>query len=267
VPGIVIGTAGVAVGVVSEAIFVGLRVRPILKGPLRDAPAVATRLTWGGFLRFYVPLALTSMIMLASLPIGSAGMTRMPRALDSLATWPVINGMVFLFRGIGIAFNEVVVARLEEPGALAALRRFAWLLAASTSSGFLLIAATPASTFWLGTVSALPPSLVELGRSALWIGVFLPGVAFLQSLHAGILIHARVTRAVTESVMFSLTTIVAVLALGTVIGRFPGVHVALLGIVLGALAQVGWLMRRSRPLIAAHAVSDAPVGVPARPAV
>lgn len=249
VPGIVVGTAGVAVGVVSEAAFIGWRVRPVLRGPLRAAPAVSTPLTWGDFLRFYIPLALTSFLLLASAPIGSAGMSRMPRPLDSMATWPVLNGLFFLFRGIGIAFNEVVVARAEEPGALSALRRFSWILVAIITSVFLLLASTPASTFWFGTVSGLPTQLVPLGQSALWIGVLLPGLAFIQSFYTGVLVHSRITRAVTESVLFSLVTSVLVIVLGTVTGEVPGVHVALLGIVLGALAQVAWLVRRSRPVL------------------
>ena len=249
VPGIVIGTAGVAVGVTLEALFIGWRVRPVLRGPLRAVAPASTPLTWSAFLEFYVPLALTSFLLLASMPIGSAGMSRMPRPLDSLATWPVLNGLFFLFRGIGIAFNEVVVARAEDPGAVDALRRFSWMMSMIMTAVFLLLAATPASRFWFETISGLSPQLSALGRSALWIGALFPGLAFIQSFHTGLLVHSRMTRAVTESVVFSLVASVAVIALGVFLGRVPGVYVALLGVVLGALAQVGWLIRRSRPIL------------------
>ena len=73
--------------------------------------------------------------------------------------------------------------------------------------------------------------------------------AFASAFHTGLLVHSRMTRAVTESVVFSLVASVAVIALGVFLGRVPGVYVALLGVVLGALAQVGWLVRRSRPIL------------------
>jgi len=249
VPGIVVGTAGVAVGVLLEAIYIGWRVRPVIRGPLRQVPPVSTPLTSRAFLEFYVPLALTSFLLLAAMPIGSAGMSRMPRPLDSLATWPVLNGLFFLFRGIGIAFNEVVVARAEEAGAIVALRRFSWTMSLIMTTVFLLLAATPASRVWFETISGLSPQLSDLGRSAIWIGTLLPGLAFIQSFHTGLLVHGRVTRAVTESVLFSLATSVVVIIVGAFLGTIPGVYVALLGVVLGTLAQVGWLMRRSRPIL------------------
>ena len=35
-------------------------------------------------------------------------------ALESLAVWPVLTSFVFLFRGIGLAWQEVVITLLGE---------------------------------------------------------------------------------------------------------------------------------------------------------
>jgi hypothetical protein len=40
IPGIVVGTCAVATGVISEAVYAGLAVRPVVTGPLRYAPPV-----------------------------------------------------------------------------------------------------------------------------------------------------------------------------------------------------------------------------------
>ena len=53
-------------------------------------------------------------------------------SLESLAVWPVITGLIFILRALGIAYNEVVVAILDERYSYPSLRRFATLLALVT---------------------------------------------------------------------------------------------------------------------------------------
>ena len=126
VPGIVVGASGIAAGVLTEAFYIGWRVRPALR-ELREEPATE-ELTWSAFYSFYVPLAATSLLLLLTQPLGSAALGRMPRALESLAAWPILSGFIFVFRSLGMAYNEVVVALADEPQSLGSLRRFTWLL-------------------------------------------------------------------------------------------------------------------------------------------
>lgn len=249
-PGIVVGSTAVATGVVSEAVFAGFSVRNVLRQRLYTAPPVATPLTRKAFVAFYVPLAMTPLINLIVLPIGSAAVSRMPRALDSLACWPVLNGLTFTLRSLGIAYNEVVVAMLERPRAVRALRRFALGLGLATSSLLLLIAATPAARFYLGTLSALPESLLPLAASAAWILFPLPGLGVAQSWRQGILLHGRTTRAITEAVLVYLIVSGTIYAAGILYGRFTGLYVALFGAAVGSACQVAWLVRRSNPILA-----------------
>jgi hypothetical protein len=258
IPGIVVGATAVAFGVVSEAVFIGLAARPVVANQLRAAPALARALTLREFYTFYIPLAMTPLLMLLSGPIGSAAVSRMPRALDSLAVWPVISGLGFAFRSIGIAFNEVVVALLDRPGANAALRRFALMLGATTSLLLLLIAATPLAGLYFGRISALPAPLAELGRRGILIILLMPAQAVLQSWFQGQILHSRKTRGITEAVGVYLAVNTVVLLAGIHYGGVTGIYVALAGLVAGAVAQVAWLAFRSRAAQAAtstHAVS------------
>ena len=66
--------------------------------------------------------------MLAVQPIGSAALSRMPRALESLAVWPVVSGLMFMLRCPGHAYQEVVVALSDSVGAVRPLKRFAKIL-------------------------------------------------------------------------------------------------------------------------------------------
>jgi hypothetical protein len=251
IQGVAVAGAAVGLGVISEAVYTGLRVRSVVNGPLRAAPSPDNPLTLRRFLSFYLPLALTSLIVLIYLPIGSAAMGRMPRALDSLAVWPVVSGLIFIFRSMGVAYNEVTVALLDEPGAVPKLRRFTWILAASVTGLLILIAATPLSRLWLEEVSALPSTLADLGQLALWIALPVPALNTLQSWFQGILVNAERTRGVTEAVVISLLISLFILYLGIRADGIAGLYVAWGAFMIGSAGQAAWLWRRSRPVLAA----------------
>ena len=198
VPGIVVGASAVSAGVISEAIYSGIVVRPVVRKQLRPSPPLPQPLTWRAFYDFYIPLAMTSLIFLLAQPIGSAAISRMPNALASLAVWPVVSGLIFMFRSPGVAYNEVVVALMDQPRSYTNLRRFTSWLALLTFLALLLVTATPISTWWFVSFSALPPELAELARTSLWLALPLPVMSVLQSWYQGSLLHGRRTRGVTE---------------------------------------------------------------------
>lgn len=245
-PGIIVGATAVACGVVAEAVYAGLTVRPVLRGPVREAPAQATPLTTSKFLHFYIPLAMTPLIALLAAPIGSAAVSRMPRALDSLAVWPVINGLGFMLRSVGLAYNEVVVALLDLRGAAPVLRRFARMLGMATSAILLLLAATPLAGLYFGRVSALAPPLALLASQGIWLAVVMPGLGVLQSWHQGVLVHSHRTRAITQAVILYLAVTAILLVIGIGWGRVPGIFVVLTAMAIANAIQVGFLGLRSR---------------------
>lgn len=248
IQGIVVGASAVALGVLAEAIFIGIVSRPILRNDLRAAPVVDPPLAWRGFFTFYIPLALTSLLLLLAGPMISAAVSRMPRALDSLAVWPVLNGMTFLLRSLGLAFNEVVVAMLDRPGAAPMLRRFALTLALATSTVLLVVALTPLARIYLRDLSGLSEELTTLGAGAVILVFLMPGLGALQSWYTGTIVHSRHTRGVTESVVVGLVTTSVWLLAGLLWGRVAGLYVGLSAMVVGNAAQTAWLWRRSRDL-------------------
>ncbi len=252
-PGIVVATAALAAGVLSEAVYAGLRVRPVLRGPLRTASHSGDGLTFRAFLAFYVPLAMTSLLNLLAQPIGSAALSRMPRALDSLAVWPVLSGFIFLLRSAGVAYNEVVIALLDEPQAVRALRRFTAILVVATTSLLLVMAATPFAAFWFGQVSALSPSLAELATRGLWLALPMPAFNVLQSWYQGAIVYSRRTRGITEAIAIFLLVTSGLLWAGATWVRAAGLYVGLAAFGVGQLVQIGWLWLRSRPAMRAVA--------------
>jgi hypothetical protein len=249
VPGIVVGTCAVAAGVVSEALYAGFRVRPVLAGPVRQAPPVSPPLDARRFVRFYLPLMITPLFNFLAMPLASAAMSRLPRAMDSLAAWPVLSGVVFTLRSTGFALNEVVVALLDRPHALAVLRRFTLGLVVVLTGIGIAACLTPLGHAWFAEVSALPPALAALGVIGLALSIPMPGLAALQSLHQGTIVHSHRTRGVTEAMIaFFAIAAVSMVAGGFLLRDLPGIYVATGALVAGNVAQYAWLAWRSRGL-------------------
>ncbi len=248
VPGAAMGAGTHALGVLSEATYIGWRVQPILRNDLRPAEPVPP-LTWRAFANFYLPLVLTSLLSLLWQPIGSAAFSRMPQALSSLAVWPVLSGVTFVLRTFGMAYNEVVVALLSLPGSYAALKRFATLLTAGSGALHLLISATPLAIFWFQRVSALPGPLAEMAYWGFWLSLPMTLLAVLQSWYQGAILFDEKTRGIPESVAVFFGVVLFLLGAGIVWGRIPGLYVGMGAFALATLVQVAWLWYRSRPVM------------------
>jgi hypothetical protein len=257
IPGIVVATSAVIAGVLTEAVYVGLIVQPVLRNQLRPAEPVEPPLTFRAFLDFYAPLAMTSLLILLVQPIGASALSRMPRALESLAVWSVVSGLVFMLRSLGIAYNEVVVALLDKPHSSPSLRRFATLLTTLTTLMIVIIAATPLATIWFGRVSGLSPALVVLAQTSLWLALPLPGLNVMQSWYQGGLVHIRSTRGVTEAMGIFLVITTAILSAGVAWGQIAGLYIGLVAFGAGSLTQTAWLWHRSRPVMRHLASRDA----------
>ena len=260
--GIVVATLAVSAGVISEAVYVGIMVRPVIKHELKLAPPVSPVLTLRSFLAFYVPLAMTSLLFLLAQPMGSAAISRMPMALESLAVWPVVSGLVFMFRSLGVAYNEVVVALLDEPRSFVSLHRFTGWLSLASTLALLVMTVTPLSSWWFSTVSALPPELAAMAGLALWFALPLPFLSVIQSWYQGAILHGRVTRGITEAVLVYLVISIALYMIGVAWGQVPGLYIGLLVISISMAAQTVWLWVRSRPILQAVQVRDG-VALPA----
>ncbi len=246
IPGIVVATTAVSAGVLCEAVYIGLKVKPVIKNQLIPLVEVKPELSRKAFLQYYIPLALTSLITLLSQPLISSALSRMPRALDSLATWPVLSGLLFIFRSAGIAYNEVVVLLIDKPNSYAILKKYALILVSLTTGLLLLITATPLSTFWFKHITALPASLIPLANTALWFSLLIPGANAFQSWYQGIILHSGKTRGITEAVFLFLAVTILTYIFGIYLINLPGLYIGALGFSLGMVSQAAWLKFRSR---------------------
>jgi hypothetical protein len=251
IPGIIVATSAVTAGVVSEAIYAGIIAHPVIKHQLIPSAPLETPLTLRKFLSFYFPLVMTSLISLLVQPLGSAALSRMPQPIESLATWSVVTGLVFMVRSFGIAYNEVVVALLDEYQGAKKLWSFAIYLLMITTGIWFLIMVTPLSRFWFQTVSALPIDLAVLAQIGIWFTLPMPALAVLQSWYQGAILHSHNTRGITEAVLIYLSVNITTLLIGVIWGKMVGLYIGLVSFVLSTFVQTIWLWYRSQHAILA----------------
>ncbi len=245
IPGYIIGAASQACGVVAEAIYTWIRVKPVLRDQLKKEHS-EKKLSWRGFLTFYIPLALTPILAFTWQPIGSAALSRMPFPIESLAIWPVITGLVFLMRSPGLAYNEVVVALAEQKGSFRHLRKFVNQLTLTLTLIHLLVAITPLAYLWFRYVSGLSPTFTELAKTGILIAIPMTVVSTLQSWYQGLILYSRKTKAIPEATLLFLITVIVILVFGVFIDRYTGLFVGLIGFSMAHIAQTIWLWKRSR---------------------
>lgn len=243
--GIVVGTTAIAAGVIAEAIFARWAVGPILREQLPATDPTQEKVNRKSFLRFYLPLAMTPLLTLFIGPAGAAGMSRMPNAELSLPAWQVVHALVFLMRSTGFAFNEVVVAQWDQPGAKRALTKFAFIVAITTSSLLVLIAVTPISDWLLGDIYQLQPDLMAVCATALLFAMFMPAYQAFQSLYQGQLVATKRTRGVTEAVALYVLVALTGLQVSVWWGAFTGIYAALTVFSIGGILQTLWLKKRA----------------------
>lgn len=260
IQGTAIACATIIAGVLFEALYVGLRVQPVLRNQLPETSDEHEPFSYRGFLKFYIPLSLTSLIFLGARPIFSAGIGRMFDPLNSLAVLPVITSLTFLFRAGGVAYSEVVIAIIGRRGSYAVMRKFAMGLIGIMTVGILLMAATPLGSIWLGGITGLSDELLPLARAGLWLALLLPGLGALQSWFQGMVMHQKKTNAITEAVILYLIVTVSILFAGVAWGRVRGIYVALFAMTIGEIVRTGWLAWRSRKARASLRTRDGLIG-------
>ena len=246
VSGVVVAAGSLVIGTFSETLYARYRSKAVIRGALRERPVNDKVISGMSLLKFYVPLAMTPLLVLTMQPIGTAGIDRMPNAMISLAVWAPLNGLVFLCRSAGVAYNEVVIGHCAEAGSQRPLRLFAWLIGILFTLILTVVAVTPVSGWWFEHVMGLDAELVTLSSETLWIACLIPLLTFLQSLYQGVLVSAHRTRYITESVALYLIVTVACIIGGVMIEPEYGVTAVLIAHTAGNLVQSAWLWHRCR---------------------
>ena len=249
--GALIGGIALSTGVIAEAIASKLMTLDVLKIiKLSQGETKDKVLTYTEIAKFYYPLALTSLISLGVHPIITFFMGQSRMSLESLAVLPVINALVFIFRSFGLSFQEVGIALMgEKYSNYNRLKNFAFYSGISSMLLLVIIAFTPLSTIWFGTVSGLTEELTNFSMLPLQLFAVMPALTFLISFQRSILVYSRSTSPITLATFIEVSTIVFFLFIGISIFDFVGAVAATGSLVLGRLAANFYLHFPYRKLL------------------
>ncbi|MGW8268282.1 MAG: hypothetical protein ACWGSQ_18085, partial [Longimicrobiales bacterium] len=216
-----------------------------------EAEREESDLTYTQILRFYYPLALTSLIGLAAQPMMTFFMGRAAAPVESLAVFPVVVSLTFIFRSMGLSFQEVSIALMgKRHEHFRPLARFAFFLGLGASGAMALVALTPLSRFWFETVSGLTPELAAFAILPAAILVPLPFMSVLLSFQRSLLVVGMRTRPITLATALEVGGIALFFPLlGWKMG-FVGVTAAAIAILLGRVASNSFLMFPCRTVLA-----------------
>ncbi len=241
-----IGAVALSVGVVVEAIASRVMTTDVVSAVLarERAPERKTDpiLRLSGLSRFYTPLALTSVLALGVQPLVTFFMGQSRHALESLAVLPVVHGVTFIFRAIGLSYLEVVVALLgDQRQHYRQIRNFGCALAVCAVAGLSSIAFTPVALVWLKDISGLTSELVTYALPPIQILAVFPALSVLLSVQRGTLVHARRTPPITWATLLEVTTVGIALTVGIHVLDFVGATAAAVAILCGRIVGNAWL--------------------------
>ncbi len=245
-----VAAAALSAGVIAE----GLTSRILAHGTIRRLAARTGGkdvMSYSRIGRFYAPLALTSVLALGIQPIVVffVGRSRLP--IESLAVLPVVYALVFLFRAMGLAYQEVGIALLGDAlQGLSGLRRFALALTVALTAGLALVVFTPLADLWFRDVSGLTVELARLSLAPARLFVLIPGLTVLLCFERAVLVARRSTVPITWATVIEVLGTVAVMLVCVNVLDMVGAVAAAVALVAGRIGSTTYLHGPYRRVVA-----------------
>lgn len=246
-----IGGASLSFGVLAEALAIRwLAAAAIDRVRLCREPHPHGEMSLRSLCAYYFPLAMTPVLALSVQPLITFFLCRALFPVESLAVTPVINSLTFLFRSVGLSYQEVALALMGERFSnYRKLRDFGWMLGVGATLPLLLIAFTPLSSLWLEEVAGLPVPLAAFAALPLAIQSVLPALTLIQALQRTVLLEARVTTPISVATAMESGWIFLLLLLLVAFAPLSGAVAAGIALVSGRLCGVFLLQRPQRSVL------------------
>ena len=249
-PGVIIGASALMAGVIAEAAYATLAVRPLLSKELHPEkpPETDQPLTYGELFWFHLPLAGTAVLTLLAQPLVAFALARLDNPTRSLAAWPLTFQILLITRAAALALPETVIALTKGPHTYGPIRRFTLMLAGASLLGMTLFVFSPLLTFYLFIVQDAEPAVADLARHGTILFLIYPALFVLLSWLRGLLINAHATAAVNVGMAIDLAVMTLILLAGVAL-QLHGITVAAVALNVALIAELLYLLWRTQHVL------------------
>lgn len=200
---------------------------------------ITERLTYRRILLFWVPLALTWLMMALEQPILIAFIARLNDAKFNLAAFGIAGSFAMIIESPIIMLMSASTALVTGRNSYRKLKRFTDILNGIITGIQLILLIPPVFNFVVIGLMEVPEEIARIAHTALII--FLPWAASIgyRRFYQGILIRSHLTRRVTYGTLVRLTIIVIIgllLYIAGVKGAYVGAGAMSLAVLLEAIA-------------------------------
>lgn len=244
-----VGAAALSAGVTSEAIITKFMVRSVINN-LMNKRQTGSPLSFAYISKYYYPLALTSLLSLGVQPLVTffIGSSRM--AIESLAVLPVITSLIFIFRSVGLSYQEVGIALIgENKSGYKKLRNFAVMLASVLIFISSLIGFTPLSALWFEKISGLSKELSGFSLVPYRIIAVMPALTVFISFQRAMVMISKKTSSITGATISEVSGIVIIMLIMLNVFDSVGAVAATTAFIIGRLSANTYLMKPYRQAV------------------
>lgn len=250
IKGAYVGAGAMSIAVLAEAIATRMMASGAVKKLITTEDMENGHLGLRSITRFYYPLALTSILSLGVHPFVTFFMGRSYMPVESLAVLPVVSSLVFVFRSLGLSYQEVNIALIgRQRQNYRLLRNYAVYLGIVVTVLVSLLAFTPLADLWFIDVSGLSKELADLSYLPLQIMILLPALTVLLNFQRSLLVVHGTTGPISKATAVELVTIIVVLLVCVVFIGMAGVVAASIAYVIGKCASTLYLVPRQTKVI------------------
>ncbi|HSL94235.1 MAG TPA: hypothetical protein VK905_06475 [Bacillota bacterium] len=188
-------------------------------------------------IKFYAPLAATSVLMMSSHSIVSAGLARTAEANAALAAYAVAQSIAVMFEGPCYAMQRMGVALFRDKTSYNSVRRTMLLFWAGLTALMLLVAFTPLGRHVFMGVLGVPENIFPSAIGAFRVFLLFPAASALRSFYQAIIVVNRKTGLLTINVVIRLSVMFLLSMLLPRIESLPGASVGAIVLSLGVLVE------------------------------
>ncbi len=184
---------------------------------------------FGVLLSFYIPLALTNIMVAGGTPIVNAGIARRPDPVEGLAAFAVAFVVAVFFNSMSFGIEPAVISMVKGRDSFRKVSVFVGILGGGLAAVILGLSLTPLAGLLFEGFFGLNPSMARLSADCLAVFSPLPLFLSVRSLGRGTLAAVSRTAVIGYATLARLGGM-ALLVFGA--GAFLEIH----GAILGALA-------------------------------